>query len=70
MNRRHFVRLSAATTVGILFSRITSLAEGFTPVMNLPDEVWAQSGKDWVQLKFSGSTYTNKGIEVNLKLFV
>jgi alpha-galactosidase len=58
MNRRHFVKISAATTVGILFNRITSLAEGFAPVMNLPDEVWAQSGKDWIQLKSSGSAYT------------
>jgi alpha-galactosidase len=68
MNRRHFVKISAATTATILFNRITSLAAGSAPVMNLPDEVWAQSGKDWFRLKASGiSTYVNKGIEVSLK---
>ena len=68
MNRRHFVKISAATTTAVLFSRITSLASGSVPVMNLPDEVWAKSGADWFQLKHSNSTaYIYKHIEVSLK---
>ncbi len=67
MNRRHFVKISAATGAALLISRITSLAEGAIPVMNLPDEVWAQSGKDWFQLKLANGLYTYKQIEVTLK---
>jgi alpha-galactosidase len=67
MNRRHFVKISAATSAALLFSRITSLAEGSVPVMNLPDEVWAKSGNDWFRLKPEGSVYTYKDIEVSLK---
>jgi alpha-galactosidase len=67
MNRRHFVKISAATTTALLFSRITSLAEDAVPVMNLPDEVRAKSGNDWFQLKPNGSVYIYKHIEVSLK---
>jgi alpha-galactosidase len=36
--------------------------------MNLPDEVWANSGQDWFQLKHSnGTNYSYKEIEVSLK---
>jgi len=68
MNRRHFVRLSTAATTAILFSRITSFAEGFGPVMNFPDEVWAKSGTEWFRLKNLGaSAFVHKDIEVSLK---
>jgi alpha-galactosidase len=67
MDRRHFVKLSAATTATVLFSRITSLAENLALVMNLPDEVWAQSGMEWFRLKLSGGVYVYQHIEVSLK---
>ncbi|MDB5134460.1 MAG: alpha-galactosidase [Mucilaginibacter sp.] len=68
MDRRHFVKLSAITTSTLLFSRLTSLAEGNILVMNAPDEVWAQSGKEWFRLKpSSSSAYTYNTIQVNLK---
>src|SRR3979411_1261369 len=68
MNRRHFVKLSATATATLLFSRLTSLAEGLMPIMNAPDEVWAQSGKEWFRLKSSnGSIYTYNNIQVTLK---
>lgn len=67
MNRRHFVKISSATSLALLFASITSLAEDSAAVMNLPDEVWAQSGKNWFRLKLSGSAYTYKDIEVSMK---
>src|ERR1700737_3641283 len=68
MNRRHFVKLSATAAVTLLFSRLTSLADGLVPIMNAPDEVWAQSGKEWFRLKSSnGSIYTYNDIQVTLK---
>lgn len=67
MNRRHFIKISATTSIALLFDRITLLAEGSAALMNLPDEVWVQSGKEWFQLKASGSVYTYKNTEVSLK---
>jgi alpha-galactosidase len=67
MNRRHFVKISAATSAALLFSRITSLADGANSVINLPDQVWAESGKDWFELKLSNGLYTYKQVEVTLK---
>ena len=68
MNRRHFVKLSAAATATIVFSRLTSLAEGSLSIINSPDEVWARSGKEWLQLKSSsGSSYTYNHIQISLK---
>ena len=68
MNRRHFVKLSAAATATIVFSRLTSLAEGSLSIINSPNEVWARSGKEWLQLKSSsGSSYTYNHIQISLK---
>ncbi len=68
MHRRHFIKLSAGTAAALLFSRITSLAQGNVPIMNAPDEVRAQSDGKWFQLKSSnGSIYTYNNIQVALK---
>jgi len=67
MNRRHFVKLSAATTAALLLSRITSARES-GPLINMPEEVWAETGSGWVQLKPGGdSSFTGNDIEVSLK---
>jgi alpha-galactosidase len=68
MNRRHFVKISAAGTAAVILNCITSLAEGMIPLMNMPDEVWAQSGENWFILKsHDGSAFANNHIEVSLK---
>ncbi len=68
MNRRHFVNISAATTAALIFSRITSLAEDGISIMNMPDELWAQSGKDWFKLiSRNGSTFAHDHIEVTIR---
>ncbi|SEN86349.1 alpha-galactosidase [Mucilaginibacter gossypiicola] len=68
MQRRHFIKISATTAAAMLFSRLTYSASNGAAIMNTPDEVWAQSGADWVRLTASnGSHYSNKDISVNLK---
>lgn len=68
MNRRHFVQLSAVSTAALLFSRLTSQAEGNFRVINMPDEVWAKSGNEWFQLKQSnGSLHTFHHTQVQFK---
>ena len=67
MYRRHFIKLSATTTAALLFSRITSAADG-NSLINTPDEVWAQSGAEWFKLNpAGGSLFTFKDTEVSLK---
>jgi len=67
MYRRHFVKLSASAMATLLFSRITH-AESADNRMNLPDEVWAQSGGEWYRLKQTGnSVFTFADTEVSLK---
>jgi alpha-galactosidase len=66
MHRRHFVKLSSATIAALLISRVTQAANN-GPLINMPDEVWAQSGADWVLLRSTGSSlYSYNDIEVNL----
>jgi len=68
MQRRHFIKLSAATSATMLFSKLTYSASNGAAIMNAPDEVWAQSGTDWVKLTASnGSHYTYKDISASLK---
>jgi alpha-galactosidase len=68
MERRHFVKLSALTSASLLFSRITSFANGHLAHINFPDEVWAKSGDEWYRLNSSGAgTYGHGDIEVSLK---
>jgi len=66
MDRRHFVKLSAATTVALLFSRITN-ADAIEPLINIPGEVWAQAGAHWFRLTRTGnSLFVYKDVEVAL----
>ncbi|MBV8390545.1 MAG: hypothetical protein JO080_12145 [Mucilaginibacter sp.] len=68
MNRRHFVKVSALTSAGLLFSRLTSLAAGNLSIINPPDEVWAKSGEQWFKLKHAlALTYTHGPVLVVLK---
>lgn len=68
MKRRHFLQLSTTATVGLLFSRLTSLAAGNSAVLNIPDEVWAKSGEQWFELKhLLASQYSYGSILVDLK---
>jgi alpha-galactosidase len=68
MQRRHFLQFSATTTVAVLLSRITYATSVQTTAINLPNEVWAQSGDEWFQLKGSnGSKFSYKDIEVTVK---
>jgi len=69
MDRRHFVKLSAATTAALLFSRIAhATVNGH--LINTPDEVWAQAGANWFRLKSTGTgSFTYKDIEVSLNAY-
>ncbi len=67
MHRRHFIKLSAATGLALLYSRI-SYAHHNVSIMTLPDEVYAMAGNDWVKLTPSGNLkYTYRDIEVSIE---
>lgn len=67
MNRRHFIKLSAAGTAALLFSRLTSLAQDGKPVMDLPLDIYAVSGsKTFRLLPSAGNKYSYDGIEAEL----
>jgi alpha-galactosidase len=67
MHRRNFVKLSATTVAALIFSRVT-YATGNNTLINNPDEVWVQSGAEWLKLKSSGNNlFVFKDIEVRLK---
>ena len=66
MQRRHFVKLSGTTIAALLISRLTH-AEAGNPLINNPDEVWAQADADWFQLKQAGSSFTFKDVAVSIK---
>lgn len=68
MNRRHFVQLSAVSAAALLFNRLTSMAEGNSPLMNLPDEVWANSNGEWFRLNASnGNLHSFHHTQVEFK---
>ncbi|MDB5002493.1 MAG: hypothetical protein JWQ34_718 [Mucilaginibacter sp.] len=68
MQRRHFLQFSATTAVAVLLSRVTYATSAQTTAINLPNEVWAQSGDEWFQLKGSnGSKFSYQDIEVTVK---
>lgn len=66
MNRRHFLKLSGATSAALLFSRVTSFANNVS-IINLPDEVWAKSGEQWYKLNASKGSYSYKDIRVRFR---
>ncbi|QKJ31861.1 hypothetical protein HQ865_19535 [Mucilaginibacter mali] len=66
MDRRNFVKLSAAAAATVLFRRVT-YANGNAALIGQPNDVWAQAGGDWVQLKASGNnSFVYKDISVSL----
>lgn len=68
MQRRHFIKLTSTTATAVLLSKLTYATSPNTTVMNVPDEVWAQSGDEWFKLSgTNGSLYRYKDIEVTLK---
>src|ERR1700692_945877 len=68
MERRHFIRISATTSVALLLSRLTSSAANEALLINMPDEVWLKTGDDWYQAKLSSATtYLYKDIQVRIK---
>ncbi|QEC74899.1 alpha-amylase family protein [Mucilaginibacter ginsenosidivorax] len=68
MQRRHFLKLTATTGAAVLFSRLTYATSAQTTTINAPDEVWAQSGEEWVKLKgTNGTKFNYKDIEVTIK---
>jgi alpha-galactosidase len=67
MHRRHFIKLSAGGTAALLFSRLT-YAQGADPLINTPDEVWAQSDDKWFRLNAAGSSsFSANDIGVSLR---
>lgn len=67
MNRRNFLQLSVTASAAVLFSRVTH-AYGAATLVNHPDEVWAETGGQWFQLKRSGKLlYHYKDVEVGLQ---
>jgi alpha-galactosidase len=68
MLRRKFIKLSAATFVAAMYSRITHAAGYHKSLINFPEEVWAHSNEEWVKLNNSGgSIFTYQDIEVKIK---
>jgi alpha-galactosidase len=68
MQRRRFLKLSATTTTAVLLSRLTYATSTQTTAINIPDEVWAQSGDEWFRLKAAnGTVFSYKDIEVKVK---
>lgn len=68
MQRRHFIKLSATTAATALFNRLTYASPTGAASLNAPDEVWAQSGKNWFKLLgTNGSKFSYKEIEVTVK---
>jgi alpha-galactosidase len=68
MQRRNFLKLSAATAAAVLYSRITYAADLGTSLINHPDEAWAMVDNDWVKLASSGgNVFSYQDIRVELK---
>jgi alpha-galactosidase len=68
MDRRHFVKISGITGVGLAFSRVTFAATNNVNYINHPDEVWVLTADNWIKLApHMGSTYSYKDIEISLK---
>src|SRR5579862_6341841 len=63
MKRRHFLKLSGATSAAVIFSRLTSFADNVS-IVNMPDEVWAQSDEQWHKLTLSRGIYSYQDIRV------
>jgi len=68
MHRRHFVKLSASTTAALLFNGLTYASDS-GPIIDTPNEVWAQWDAGWFKLNpVGGSSFSLNDIEVRLKV--
>jgi alpha-galactosidase len=68
MQRRHFIKLSAAVGTGVLFGKLTYAATNQTKLIKAPDEAWVQCGEEWYKLAATnGSTFSFKDFEVVVK---
>lgn len=68
MLRSHFIKISSVAVAASMFNRLTFLGGGQSEAMNLPDEVWVQSDKQWFKLKpLKHNTFTYRDIQVKLK---
>ena len=67
MNRKHFLRISGVSLAGLIFN-YTSGGVLLHEQLNLPDEIWIQSGNEWYKLRPSSSLkYIYEDVEVMLK---
>lgn len=68
MLRRNFIKLSAASMVAAMYSRLTfATGTGFA-LINHPDEAWAELAEGWVKLTATGGrAYTYKDIRIEIK---
>jgi len=67
MNRKNFLRLSGTSLAAVMLGKL-SFARGSKQLIQIPDEVWAQTGEEWHQLTPSNqSIYTYRDITVALK---
>ena len=68
MQRRNFIKLSAASFAAVIYSRLTYATYYGTSLISLPDEAWAQLNNSWVKLSHtSGSVFTYKEVRVEIK---
>ena len=68
MQRKHFLQLSAGSAVSLLLGKLTYAEASRPATINMPDEVWAQSGETWSRLTGSnGSVFRFKDIQVTIK---
>jgi alpha-galactosidase len=64
MNRRHFIRISGASMATLMFRNVQGHP---VPLINMPDEVWVQSGDQWFSMTVSGSSgWTYQDVFVEL----
>src|SRR4051812_12411075 len=68
MERRQFIRITAGTTAALILARLTSAGQAGGRIINTPDEVWAQTGDQWVKMvKGNGNRYTYRDLLVKIR---
>lgn len=66
MLRRNFIKLSATGVAAVMYSRLTFAGTAGNPIINLPDEAWAQINNQWIKLTGSGGAFTHQDVKVDL----
>jgi len=68
MQRKQFIRLSAGTAAALMLGRLTVAGQAGGKRMSEPDEIWAQTGNQWMKLESSGSaSFSYRDLVVNLR---